>query len=696
MYNQKTIQVILAITFLLCGSNSFAISVNQLGGTLNANGLVTELIDTSNSQITISGIKFIGTYQALGTFSDGMVDGLGIESGVILTTGKVFNAIGPNSCYKTTTVNRRAGDSSLNALESGSFTYDASVLEFDFILQGDTLKFEYVFASEEYPEWVGSKFNDIFAFFLDNQNIAIIPNTSTPVAINTINKWLNSQYYHDNEYPSPSNITDYNKNICQPGISTPFLTEFDGFTTVLSAVAKVTPGKKHHMKLVIADRGDFSLDSAVFIKGKSFTVVVPPPATTLISPTGIVYTNTPTLSWHEVPTATSYELQLVDSNNNILIDNKYFSNEIACDSNASSCSVTPETFLPDGTYQWQVKTQNQAGGDLWSNTLSFTVKTLPDPVTLVAPLESIIKCTQSSTYQWQSTALATRYFLHIKDDSNQLFEKWYNASEVNCVDEAMTCSVTPTFQPAVGLVQWQVKSANSKGEGPWSTTGSFTLKCPPAPTTLVSSSITSSNPIFSNLSGQSIFGIPLPANNSSTPANNPTSYSWQAVPDTTLYQLQILNQAGEIVVEKSYPAASLNCGQEQPVCSVNLEVDLPDGNYQWQIQTLNEVGDSWSQPLAMTIKRLPDAATLISPAATLLSCQQKPTYSWQVAYLATRYLLSVQDASGVTTERWYSDIEANCTTTTCSVTPDFPVVEGNVQWRVKTANQKGEDTCIEK
>jgi hypothetical protein len=685
MYNQKTIQVILAITFLLCSNSSFALSVSQLGGALNANSLVTELIDTSNSQITISGTKYRGAYQASGIFSDGMGDGLGLESGVILTTGKVTNAIGPNSCYKTTTVNRRPGDSSLDTLDSGSTTYDASVLEFDFIPQGDTLKFEYVFASEEYPEWVGSKFNDIFAFFLDDENIAIVPKSSTPVAINTINKWSNSQYYRDNEYPSPSNVTDYNRNSCQPGTSTPFLTEFDGFTTVLTAVAKVIPGQKHHMKLAIGDRGDFSLDSAVFIKGKSFTLVVPPPATTLISPAGIIGTNTPTLSWQEVPTATLYELQLVDSNDNVLIDNKYYADEIACDSSAGSCSVTPETFLPDGTYQWQVKTQNQAGGDLWSNTLSFTVKTLPNSAILVAPLENIIKCTQSPTYEWQSADLATRYFLHIKDNNNQIFEQWYNASEVNCGDGTTICSVTPSFQPAEGLVQWQIKTANSKGEGPWSTMGSFTLKCPPAPTTLVPNSTTTNNAIFSDLvSGQPISGIPLPA-------NNPTSYSWEAVPDTTLYRLQIQNQAGEVVVRKWYAADNLNCGQEQPVCSVDLEVDLPDGNYQWQVQTRNEVGAGpWSQPLSMTIKLLPDAATLISPTETLLSCQQNPAYTWQVAYLATRYLLSIQDALGVTTERWYSDIEANCTTTTCSVTPDFSVAEGNVQWRVKTANQKGE------
>ncbi len=63
----------------------------------------------------------------------------------------------------------------------------------------------YVFASEEYPEYVGSSFNDVMAVFVDGQNCALVPGSQTPVSINTVNPGSNSQYYVD-------------KNLAPPGI----------------------------------------------------------------------------------------------------------------------------------------------------------------------------------------------------------------------------------------------------------------------------------------------------------------------------------------------------------------------------------------------------------------------------------------------------------------------------------------------
>ena len=71
-------------------------------------------------------------------------------------------------------------------------------LSFEFIPASSPVNFRYVFASNEYPDFVCSKFNDVFAFFVSgpkplqvvtmaNQNIALIPGTNLPVAINTIN-----------------------------------------------------------------------------------------------------------------------------------------------------------------------------------------------------------------------------------------------------------------------------------------------------------------------------------------------------------------------------------------------------------------------------------------------------------------------------------------------------------------------------
>jgi hypothetical protein len=117
-----------------------------------------------------------------------------------------------------------------------------------------------VFASEEYNEFAGSAFNDIFAFFLNGENIALIPGTNIPVSINNINANTNSAFFRNND---PSDLEE----------PLPFNTEFDGFTVVLAASAFVTPGETQRLKIAIADTSDSILDSAVFIKQGSLSTL---------------------------------------------------------------------------------------------------------------------------------------------------------------------------------------------------------------------------------------------------------------------------------------------------------------------------------------------------------------------------------------------------------------------------------------
>jgi gliding motility-associated-like protein len=134
------------------------------------------------------------------------------------------------------------GDSDLEAL-SEHRTYDAAVLEFDFIPLSDTIRFRYVFASEEYPEYNGTRFNDIFAFLLSG------PGYDTPV---NIARLLGSDMI--------VSIDNANGKYL----------EFDGLTVILEAVAVVEPCERYHIKLAIADVADPLLDSGVFLESKSF------------------------------------------------------------------------------------------------------------------------------------------------------------------------------------------------------------------------------------------------------------------------------------------------------------------------------------------------------------------------------------------------------------------------------------------
>jgi len=186
---------------------------------------------------------------------------LNITEGLLLTTGTINNAIGPNNVgNKTTYFGAQNTPSTYPLLNSytGRTTWEYCEFEFDIVPQGDTIKFDFVFASEEYEEWVGSQYNDVFGFFISGpgivadagaapyHNIALIPNTSTAVTINNVNQNSYTQYYQNN-----NNGTSV---------------QYDGFTRGLTAISQVQPCQTYHLKLVVADVSDKLWDSGVFIE----------------------------------------------------------------------------------------------------------------------------------------------------------------------------------------------------------------------------------------------------------------------------------------------------------------------------------------------------------------------------------------------------------------------------------------------
>jgi gliding motility-associated-like protein len=212
---------------------------------------------------------------------------LGLDSGIVLTSGfastESTTHIGVNGQEGTefpSTSTGNGGDNDLNVL-SGVNTFDKCILEFDFVPQGDSIKFDYVFGSVEYTGYSCSNFNDVFGFFISGQqytnptNIALIPGTTIPVAINSTT---------DTAVNFPNDITQ----CTSMGPGSPFdqyyvtnvggnTITYNGFTTVLTALADVIPCQTYHLKLAIADGFDEILDSGVFLKAgslKSNTVSV--------------------------------------------------------------------------------------------------------------------------------------------------------------------------------------------------------------------------------------------------------------------------------------------------------------------------------------------------------------------------------------------------------------------------------------
>ncbi|MCX6230773.1 MAG: choice-of-anchor L domain-containing protein [Bacteroidetes bacterium] len=232
--------------------------------------------------VSISNVTFNGSYgnnwNTFGSFTTGLVQtNLGMNSGLLLATGGVSGAGGPNNSggytlavSPTTPV---MSDTDLLAIVDTSIfsLKDAAILEFDFIPYADTISFNYVFGSDEYPEYINS-FKDAFAFFISGlnpsggnyfkKNIALFPGTNIPVSIHNLNNGtantgpcVNCQYYINNTGGT--------------GI------QADGFTTVLKASANVVPFTTYHLKIVIADANDQVLDSWLFLEANSFSTNAP-------------------------------------------------------------------------------------------------------------------------------------------------------------------------------------------------------------------------------------------------------------------------------------------------------------------------------------------------------------------------------------------------------------------------------------
>lgn len=205
------------------------------------------------SGVTVSNITFKGDTSAIGFF-DGRNSNIGLDSGIIISTGHAVDAVGPNNTNISTS-NNEGSDPDLNTIADG-VTVDAAYLKFDFIPISDKIKFRFVFGSEEYPEFVGQNYNDVFGFFINgpgfvgNQNIALIPGTNIPISIETINSNTNAQYYTNN-----ANGTTV---------------QYDAFTKVIEIVATVTPCESYTIKMAIADVLDRAYDSGIFIEAQSF------------------------------------------------------------------------------------------------------------------------------------------------------------------------------------------------------------------------------------------------------------------------------------------------------------------------------------------------------------------------------------------------------------------------------------------
>lgn len=243
--------------------------------------LATNLAFTSN--LEVFNVTFSGDSNQFGLFN-AENSNIPIDYGIVLGTGDVTNVIGPNLSTSSTLGggNFGASDVDIELLVPGVYN-DAAVLEFDFISTTDTsITIEFVFGSDEYNNYVCTQYTDGVGVFLSGPgfdgpfsnnaiNLATVPGTGSPVSINSINSGAPGVYgdeatcFAADSLWMENSVYFYNNEI----IPCPGETQLDGFTVTIANTAILVPGEVYHLKIVIADAADTSVDSAIFLKGIS-------------------------------------------------------------------------------------------------------------------------------------------------------------------------------------------------------------------------------------------------------------------------------------------------------------------------------------------------------------------------------------------------------------------------------------------
>ena len=268
--------LLLIISFFWIGCFSQAITVDTNIYTVPE--LVTDVL-VNKSCVPVNNITWrtgtnFGSTNGIGHF-DNTNPAFPLSSGVILSTGNVANAPGPNTTDLNDGNAAWTGDTDLeNTLLAAGIvmnSVNATVLEFDFIPFSPNFNFQFLFASEEYGNFQ-CQFSDAFAFLLTNTstgittNLAVIPSTTIPISVVTIR---NSLYNSSCSSENPAYFGAFNGGSVAAGSAT----NFNGQTVMMNATSTtLIPNTTYHIKLVIADRQDNQADSAIFLGANSFNV----------------------------------------------------------------------------------------------------------------------------------------------------------------------------------------------------------------------------------------------------------------------------------------------------------------------------------------------------------------------------------------------------------------------------------------
>jgi hypothetical protein len=197
-------------------------------------------------------LQLVGDGRAFGTFTN---DPFSLGSAVAISTGQVRDLAGVNSSGTDLIT-----DLGLPGLEGDSifaiFTFDVVDLAI-----ANRIYFQYVFGSEEFVEYAGSQFNDVFELSVNGTNYARLSNGNNV----SINNLVGS--------PTGPFNSDYIDNPVGTGAASAE-TKLDGYTKPLLLTAPLQQGS-NTLVINLADLGDGIYDSGVFLKAGTLGSVLP-------------------------------------------------------------------------------------------------------------------------------------------------------------------------------------------------------------------------------------------------------------------------------------------------------------------------------------------------------------------------------------------------------------------------------------
>lgn len=400
----------------------------------------------------------------------------------------------------------------------------------------------------------------------------------------------------------------------------------------------------------------------------TFKISLAPPPPELVYPTGTIRELGPFYTWKRVEGATYYYLMVYSNKTSeYIIYRTLYPDEIYRDvklCEGDTCRYKSTIDVEDGTYVFSVQSGNSlALSD--KNTMPFEVSQRPIQPTLGAPDPSELVITALPTYNWLPTETATSYMLQIFSNAQNTIIATHtlNASGV-CGETA--CAVKPTnIKLSGGLYKWRLKGANSYGWGKYTNWQEFTVQLLPsmpagvtAPTTLA------------------LVTTPLP------------EYSWQTVPNSTKYTIQVFSYTSNATIATYTANASTAC--IDTACLYKPTKNIAAGKYKWRLRAGNSYGygkyTAWQD---FTVRLVPLEPVLLGPQGTTDTLQ--PAYTWKPSSGATKYgltLYSISEAKTIgTVSVNASDV---CNETTCSYVLPTTLKNGKqYKFRMRAYNSFG-------